>query len=147
MGVSETNNIGKYLGFPLKHQGVPRNPYKFIVERVMNKLAGWKAKFLSFASWAVLIKSVMSAVPNYIMQGAVLPAYVCEKLDKINWDFLWGSTNEKRRMHMVIWSKIVKSKDEGGLGIQEDRAKNIALISKLNWRMYCPWNGVAGSSP
>ena len=38
-------------------------------------------------------------------------------------------------MHMVGWSKIVKSK-EGGLGIQEARAKNIALLSKLNWRMY-----------
>ena len=31
LGVRETNNIGKYLGFPLKHRRVPRNPYKFIV--------------------------------------------------------------------------------------------------------------------
>ena len=30
----------------------------------------------------------------------------------------------------------MKPKDEGGLGIQEARAKNIALLSKLNWRMY-----------
>ena len=37
---------------------------------------------------------------------------------------------------MVGWSKIVKSKDERGLGIQEARSKNIALLSKLNWRMY-----------
>ena len=61
----------------------------------------------------------MSIIPNHIMHGAILPAYDCEKLDKINWDFLCGSTNEKRRMHMVGWSKIVKSKEEGGLGIQE----------------------------
>ena len=85
----------------------------------------------------------MSAIPNYVMQGAALPVHVCEKLDKINRDFLWGSTNEKRRMHMVGWNKIVKSKEEGGLGIQEGRAKNIALLSKLNWRMYqeqeTPW--------
>ena len=27
-------------------------------------------------------------------------------------------------------------KEAGGLGIQEVRAKNIALLSKLNWRMY-----------
>ena len=39
-------------------------------------------------------------------------------------------------MHIVGWSKIVKSKEECGLGIQEARAKNIALLSKLNWRMY-----------
>ena len=136
LGIRETNNIGKYLGFPLKHRGVPRNPYNFIVERVMNKLAGWKAKYLSFAGWAMFIKSIMSVIPNHVMQGAVLLVYVCEKLDKINRDFLWGSTNERRKMHMVGWSKIVKSKDEGGLGIQEARAKNLALLSKLNWRMY-----------
>ena len=84
LGIRETNNIGKYLGFPLKHRGVPRNPYNFIVERVMNKLAGWKAKYLSFAGRAVLIKSIMSAIPNHVMQGVVLPVHVCEKLDKIN---------------------------------------------------------------
>ena len=84
----------------------------------------------------MLIKSVMSAIPNHVMQGAVIPVNVCEKLDKINRDFLWGSTDERRKMHMVSWSKIVRSKEEGGLGIQEARAKNIALLSKLNWRMY-----------
>ena len=66
----------------------------------------------------------------------MLLVHVCEKLDKINRDFLWGSTDERRKMHMVSWSKIVRSKEEGGLGIQEARAKNIALLSKLNWRMY-----------
>ncbi|XP_075659165.1 uncharacterized protein LOC142629055 [Castanea sativa] len=128
LGIRETNNIRKYLGFPIKHRGVPRNAYNFIVERVM--------KNLSFSGQVVLIKSVMSAIPNHVMQGAALPIHVCEKLDKINREFLWGSTNERRKMHMVGWSKIVKSKDEGGLGIQEARAKNIALLSKLNWRMY-----------
>ena len=34
------------------------------------------------------------------------------------------------------WSKIIKTKEEGGLGIQVAKAKNIALLAKLNWRMY-----------
>ena len=109
----------------------------------MSKLAGWKAKYLSFAGWTVLIKSVMSAIPNYVMQGVALPIHVCEKLDKINRDFLWGSISEKKRMHMVGWSKIVRSKEEEGLGIQAARVKNIVLLSKLNWRMSheqnAPW--------
>lgn len=57
-----------------------------------------------------------------------------------NWikviDFLWGSMSEKKRMHLVGWNEIVKPKEEGGLGIQAARAKNITLLSKLNWRMY-----------
>ena len=102
----------------------------------MIKLAGWKAKFLSFAGRAVLVKSVMSAVPNYIMQGVALLVHLCKKLGKISRDFLWGSSSEKRKLHLVGWSKVIKPKEEGGLGIQATRAKNIALLSKLNWRMY-----------
>jgi len=74
----------------------------------------------------------MATIPNYVMQGAALPTDVCEKLDKINRDFLWGSSPEKRKMHLVGWSKIIKSKEEGGLGIQVAKAKNITLLAKLN---------------
>ena len=102
----------------------------------MRKLAGWKTKFLSFAGRAVLVKAVMSAVPNHVMQGVNLPRHLCYKLDKINRDFLWGSTNEKRKLHLMGWEKVIKSKEEDGLGIQAARAKNLALLTKLNWRMY-----------
>ena len=132
LGIHETHNIGKYLGFPIVHKGANRNQYNFSVERVMNKLLGWKAKFLSF----VLIKFVMSTIPNHVMQGVALSTHVCDKLDKINRDFSWGSTSDIMRTHLVGWNKIVKPSEEGGLGLQAARAKNIALLLKLNWRMY-----------
>ena len=85
----------------------------------------------------MLVKSVMNVIPNYVMQGAALPAYLCDKLDRINRDFLWGSTKKKkekrrRRLHLVGWNKVVRPKEEGGLGIQVARSKNIALLAKLN---------------
>ena len=67
LGIQATTNIGNYLGFPINHRGVPRNRMNFIVEKVMSKLAGWKPRFLSFAGRSVLVKSVMSTIPNYIM--------------------------------------------------------------------------------
>ena len=82
------------------------------------------------------MKSVMSAIPNYVMQGEALCIHLCKKLDKINRDFLWGSTREKKKLHLVGWSKIIKPKEEGGLRIQAAREKNLALLAKLNWRMY-----------
>lgn len=39
-------------------------------------------------------------------------------------------------MHLVGWEKIIRPKEEGSLGIQSTRAKNNALLAKLNWRMY-----------
>ena len=132
----ETNNFGTYLGFPLKHKGAMRGQFNFVANRVMKKLAGWKTKFLSFAGRAVLVKSVMSAIPNHVMQGTILPIHLCNKLDKINRDFLWGSTNEKQRMHLVAWEKVIRPKEKGGLEIQLAKAKNLALLAKLNWRVY-----------
>ena len=37
---------------------------------------------------------------------------------------------------MVGWSKIIRPKEQGRLGIQAVKAKNLALLAKLNWRMY-----------
>ena len=136
LDIQATSSICKYLGFPLRHRGASRGQFNFVVEKVLTKLAGWKTKFLSFAGRTVLVKSLLNTVPNYVMQGAALLAHLCDKLDKINRDFLWGSTTEKRRMHLVGWNKVIRPIEEGGLGIQAARAKNIALLAKLNWRLY-----------
>ena len=136
LGIQATNCLGKYLGMPLKHKGAARSQYYYIAERMLSKLVGWKARFLSFAGRCVLVKFVLTTSPNYVMQGAVLPVHLCEKIDKINRDFLWGSSVYKKKLHLVGWSKIIMSKEDGGLGIQQARAKNIALLAKLNWRLY-----------
>ena len=75
LGMFETNNFGKYLGFPLRHKGIPRRHFNFVADRVMKRLAGWKTKFLSFVGRAVLVNSVMSAIPNHVMQAADLPIH------------------------------------------------------------------------
>ena len=66
------------------------------------------------------------------MQGVALPSHICDKLDEVNRDFLWGSTSEKRKLHLIGWSKIVRPKKDGGLEIQAAKAKNLALLAKLN---------------
>ena len=43
---------------------------------------------------------------------------------------------EKKKIHLVGWSKIIRLKEEGGLGIQATRDKNIALLAKFNWRLF-----------
>ena len=134
--IAETSCLGKYLGFPLNHKGVGQNRYNFIVERVISKLSRWKTKFLSFVGRTMLINSVMAAILNHIMQGVALLNHLCEKLDKVNRDFLWGSSMEKRKLHLVGWNKVIRPKAEGGHGMQVARAKNIALLAKLNWRFY-----------
>jgi len=39
-----------------------------------------------------------------------------------------------KKMHWVGWGKVTKLKEEGGLGIQSARGRNLALLTKINWR-------------
>ena len=73
-GIGETHNLEKYPRFPIIHKGRRRNEFQFVVERVQAKLAGWKSKSLSLAGRLVLIKAVVSLIPEYNMQ--------CYKLSK-----------------------------------------------------------------
>lgn len=110
----EASNFAKYLGFPLKHKGASRRQFNIVADRVMNKFAEWKTEFLSFASRAVLVKSVMLAIPNYIMQGVALPVHLCNKLDKISRDFLMKSIN------YILWDgkKSLNPKKRVGWGFR-----------------------------
>lgn len=114
----EASNFAKYLGFPLKHKGASRRQFNFVADRVMNKFAEWKIKFLSFASRAVLVKSVMLAIPNYIMQGVALPVHLSNKLDKISRDFLWALLIKS--INYILWDgkKSLNPKKRVGWGFR-----------------------------
>ena len=40
LGFYSTPNLGKYLGFPLKHSGDRKHDFDFVLDRVKKKLAG-----------------------------------------------------------------------------------------------------------
>ena len=136
LGFASTPNLGKYLGIPIKHPGATSQDYNFILDRVKNKLAGWKANLLSLAGRAVLIQASSSTIPAYVMQCSLLPNRILEGIDRVNRNFLWGSTESVRKVHWVGWGKVTQPKSEGGLGLQSAKGRNTALLTKLNWRFH-----------
>ncbi|XP_030958826.1 uncharacterized protein LOC115980745 [Quercus lobata] len=95
LGIIATNNLGKYLGFPIIHKG-----------RV-----------------------------EYYMQCHSLLVKVCDSIDKMMRDFIWGSTEERRRMHMVRWSTVTLPKELEGLGLFSMKHRNEAILARLCWRL------------
>ena len=51
------------------------------------------------------------------MQCAQLPIRILDGIDRVNRNFLWGSSETTKKVHWVGWHKVVKSKEEGGLGL------------------------------
>ena len=107
-----------------------------MLDRVKSKLADWNANLLSMVGSAVLIQASSSAIPTYIMQSNLLLGNVLDGIDRVNINFLWGSTENKGKMHWVCWRKVTRPKDEGGLGLQTAKGRNTVLLAKLNWRFH-----------
>ena len=114
LGFQSTPSLGKYLGIPIKHQGASSQDFNFVLDWVKQKLVGWKANLLSMVGRAVLIQSSLSMVPAYVMQCAQLPGKVLEGIDRVNRNFLWGSTETSKKMHWIGWEKVTKPKKQGG---------------------------------
>lgn len=135
LGIIATNNLGRYLGFPIFHKGRVGNAFNFILDEVQSKLAGWKTRLLSRARRLVLAKSAVAPIAEYYMQCHNLPVKVCDAIDKMMKDFIWGSTEDRRRMHMVKRSTITLPKELGGLGLYSMKHRNEAILAKLCWRL------------
>ena len=134
LGFNSTLSLGKYLGIPIKQPSSSPQDFNYILYRVKNKLAGWKANLLSLTGRAVLIQVSLTAIPAYVMQCTYIPNSILEGVDRVNINFLWGSMELSKKIHWVGWQKVTKSKEEGSLGLQFAKGRNTALLAKLNWR-------------
>ena len=77
------------------------NSYQFTIDKLSSKLNGWKSKILTLAGKKTLIQSVLQSLPPYFMQCSYIPKKICNKIDSISRNFLWGTTSEKKKMHLM----------------------------------------------
>ncbi|WCJ31853.1 Polynucleotidyl transferase ribonuclease H-like superfamily protein [Euphorbia peplus] len=130
---SPTDDLGKYLGMPLLHTKIQRGTYQYIIEGIQSKLSGWASQTLSLAGRITLAKAVLSAIPYYSMQTAKLPIHICTKIDDLIRRFIWGSSNEKRKINMVRWEEVCSLIKCGGLGIRSSKHMNNVFLMKLSF--------------
>lgn len=104
----------KYLGLPLGSTHKQKEILHPVLDKMICRLNGWKARYLSLYE---------------------LPASVCHKMKRIQWDFLWrGGSEMDRGMHLVAWDKVCIPKGKGGAGLRRLQPKNQAFLCKWFWR-------------
>lgn len=106
-----------------------------ILEKLRTQLSKWKARNLFLAGRTTLIQSITSVMPRYNMQTMELPRNLCDEINRINGNFLWGETNNNRKVHLVSWENVCRTKEDGGLGIRKARDHNATLLTKLGQRI------------
>ena len=83
------------------------------------KLAGWKRLYLSKGGRLTLLKSTLSSLPTYYLSLFTILVAVADKLERIQRNFLWGSSEECFKNSLVAWEKVCSPLEVGGLGVRK----------------------------
>lgn len=82
-GFRITATMGKYLGVPLLGKCPRKGDFNYLINKVKDKLSGWKANHLSFAGRVTLSKSVIQANPVYSMMNTPIPKSCLSEIQKL----------------------------------------------------------------
>ncbi|KAK7842535.1 putative ribonuclease h protein [Quercus suber] len=83
VGINASNKKEKYLGITIVLSKDKKVACEEIIEKVKQRLQGWKKKTLSQVGRATLISSVASSLPSYQASSLILPYQICSKLDAL----------------------------------------------------------------
>ncbi|GAU41975.1 hypothetical protein TSUD_306810 [Trifolium subterraneum] len=124
-----------YLGLPIGGNAKRQSFWSSLVDKIRCKLSLWKSRHLSMGGRLVLLKSVLSSIPVYFLSFFKAPTGTISLLESIFKAFLWGGSEESRKINWIKWDKICLDKEHEGLGVRRVKEFNISLLGKWCWRL------------
>ena len=120
----------KYLGMSLGTSFKSAAIWNPILEKMEKKLFGWKRLYLSKGGRLMLIKSTLSTLLTYLLSLFTIPKAVAARLESIQRNFLWGSSEGSLKYLLVAWENVCLPIKMGGLGIRSVVSFSQALLGK-----------------
>ena len=114
----------------MHHRQLLNSEWRKIEESFQKKLSCWKAKYLSYGGRLVLLNSVLSSLPMFMMSFFEIPKGVLKNLDHFRSRFFWQGSSEKHKYRLAKWDILCRPKDQGGLGILDLQLQNKCLLAK-----------------
>ncbi|KAH1230119.1 TNF receptor-associated factor 1b [Glycine max] len=134
----------KYLGMPIGVKPSSRMVWEPLINKFEAKLSKWNQKNLSMGGKITLIKSVLNALPIYLLSFFKIPQSIVDKLESLQRNFMWGDNHHHKKISWVKWEVVCLPKSEGGLGIKNLSKFNAALRGKWIWDLVSNHNQLWG---
>jgi len=132
----------RYVGIPMHFRKLSNNDRKIIEDRIEKRLSGWKGNLLSIGGRLVLINSILSSLPMFMLSFFEVPRGVLRKIEYYRSRFFWQNDQHKKKYILVKWPLMCQPKEQGGLGIQIlDIQNKCLLISKWLFKL-CNEEGI-----
>ena len=90
---------------------------------------------LSVEGMLVLIKSVLSSPPMFMISFFEIPREVLKKLDYFRLRFFWQNDEHKKKYRLTKWEVVCTLKDQGGLEVLNLDVHNKCLLSKWLFKL------------
>ena len=108
----------KYLGMPLGTSFKAALIWNPIIEKMEKRLSGWKRLYLSKGGRLTLLKSTLSSLPTYFLSLFTIPKAVVARIESIQRNSLWGSSEGSFKYPLVAWEKVCLPVELRGLGVR-----------------------------
>ena len=86
---------GKYLSLPSIVWRNKEVTFGYVKERICNRLNNWNKKMLSRAGKEVFLKSIIQAIPSFVLSVFLLPSTLCDEIEKMMNSFWWVRNRPK----------------------------------------------------
>ncbi|GAU34899.1 hypothetical protein TSUD_144300 [Trifolium subterraneum] len=135
MGVRHVLGTGNYLGLPSMIGRKKKDIFAYIKDRVWKRINSWRGRALSKAGKDVMIKSVLHAIPSYVMSVYLLPETTIKEMERMMNSFWWGGGAHNKGIRWLAWDRMAYPKALGGMGFRDLHTFNLAMIAKQGWNI------------
>lgn len=107
--------------------------FNTMVSKVASRMQGWQGKMLSFGGKAVLIKSVLQALPLHLLSVLHPLKTVLHQIEKIIANYFLGKEDNRTKRHWKSWSDLCYPVFEGRTCFRSMEDICNVVVAKLWW--------------